>query len=407
MVEWVKAGNKPEDFDPHLKKGEPKGVLASGLKPTRVPAQGAPSVHAQAGAALANDSKGQNQALKPGGMAGALGGLLTGLFQRKKGKRQAGSELGGTVLTFLAQNFKRVLGTLIRRWIFYGLAAIGITLLLSPHLFVSLSHLAFGYGGSQPKASQGAHLPPGPQAGGQGLVVPTSGLRSQTEAQGLNVPIPEKQGIGNQGVSTPNSLSPEALAKGDKLHTSNSAQVVPPWAREERIFAAEFGIRFYGVNAQNWDDTQNYFIDHLSPTYLAPFLHQYFGADFTNQVRHHNLAYSLDGAQSQFLRMKGGSGIFLFKGLQTKEGDGQSPVSLPVALVIQIQHHPDGNSLVEKVTVVSSEEAAAQAEKTDMSAKGEDPLKAVSDRVKDVQSAVNTADEAKSAADKAKGLFPF
>lgn len=44
-----------------------------------------------------------------------------------------------------------------------------------------------------------SHLSHGPQAGGQALVVPTSGLRSQTEAQGLNAPISQKQEIGDLG----------------------------------------------------------------------------------------------------------------------------------------------------------------------------------------------------------------
>ncbi len=412
MVANLKGGLATAQTAP--KASQQPGITPSATSPKANQQPTSPS-------SLPSPLKGEGEGKAAG--KGAVAGLLAGLFKRHSGHSKQAAPGWGGVGKFLSQNFKRALGTLARRWMVQGLAVIVIVLLISPHLPFSLYHLVSGSISSQPKAA-GFQAPQGKtQATAQALVLPASGLRSQTEAQGLNVPIPEKQGIGNQGVSTPKSLSPEALAKGDKHHTSNSAQVVPSWAREERIFAAEFGSRFYGVNAQNWDDTQNYFIDHLNPSYLAPFLHQYFGADFTNQVRHHNLAYSLDGAQSQFLRMKGGSGIFLFKGLQTKEGDGQSPVSLPVALVIQIQHHPDGNSLVEKVTVVNPGEEGDQAEKTDGSAKGdlspgagavaggsakgEDPLKAVSDRVKDVQGAVNTANDAKSAADKARALFGF
>ena len=58
---------------------------------------------------------------------------------------------------------------------------------------------------------------------------------------------------------------------------------------------------------------------------------------------------------------------------------------------------------------MSPGESAAQprreTRRTEASAKGEDPLKAVGDGVKDFQGAVNTANEVESTADKAKGIL--
>jgi hypothetical protein len=103
--------------------------------------------------------------------------------------------------------------------------------------------------------------------------------------------------------------------------------------------------------------------------------------------------------------------------VQYKTGDGQPLKPRAVVLVVYIQHHPDGKSLVEKAANVSPDDEAAQAEKGDgsakgdlpseASAKGEDPLKAVGDGVKDYQSVVSTAADAKSATDKAKSLIGF
>ncbi len=151
--------------------------------------------------------------------------------------------------------------------------------------------------------------------------------------------------------------------------------------------------------------------NHMPKSYFPTVLSQYYGPAFLKQIMEQNLVYTLQDTQAEFLRMEGGSGVFLVKGEQSKRGDGQSPTSRPVGLIIQIHYHPDLNSLVEKLRVLSPGELAALAAKgaptTEASAKGEDPLKAVGDGVKDVQSAVNTADEAKSAADKAKSILDF
>ena len=163
------------------------------------------------------------------------------------------------------------------------------------------------------------------------------------------------------------------------------------------------------MSADTVSDNLEYLKNHLLKSYFPTFRSQYFGPAFFKQIGEQNLVYVFQSPQAEFLQMEGGSGVFLVKGEQTKQRDGVATTTRPVGLILQIQHHPDGQSLVEKVTELSPGEAAAQAEKEkqapEASAKGEDPLKAVGDGVKDVQSAVNTANEVESTADKTKGVL--
>ncbi|HJT23231.1 MAG TPA: ParB N-terminal domain-containing protein, partial [bacterium] len=138
-VAWIKQGHQPEDYQ----------------------AQGGTGRQAQNGAGQppgisANNIQGTSPALKAGGVAG----LLTALFQpRLKAAGQAVSGLGGWIKTFFLQNFKRAMGTMVRKWMYHGLVGIGVILLISPHLFSSLYHLVFGYGSPKSKISQSAISP--------------------------------------------------------------------------------------------------------------------------------------------------------------------------------------------------------------------------------------------------------
>ena len=122
-------------------------------------------------------------------------------------------------------------------------------------------------------------------------------------------------------------------------------------------------------------------------------------------------------------RVEGKSGVFVVRGEQTRKMDGVAPITRAVVLSIQIQHHPDGKSMVEEVKDITPNDGGTDSSKENGSAKGdaspeagavaggsakgEDPFKAVGDGVKAYQSAVSTAGDAKSATDKMKGILGF
>jgi hypothetical protein len=260
LVEWVKGGNEVETFG-RIESQSPQPEVA---QPSTNPKANQP---ATSPSSQPSPLKGEGEGKPIDGAQGkavglgALGGLLVGLFQRQKGIGAA-SGLGGVLGKFLAQNFKRAMGTLARRWMLHSLTAIGVVLIFSPHLFVSLYHLAFGYGDSKPKASPSAHLPPGSQAGGQDLVVPNRGAD------------------GNRGTQMGSVQTASPASEGLNAQPFDKAQVGLSGVSQERVDGAKNIAQYFAKNyfGTDYSDTTNW-IKNLNGD-LAPGYSQAFFQDF-------------------------------------------------------------------------------------------------------------------------------
>jgi hypothetical protein len=166
--------------------------------------------------------------------------------------------------SFLLSQFKRALGHEVRRWIVTGLGALVVILLLSPHLYVSLYHLATGYLRSRtvmppnpgPAGGQSQVAQPVPQnpmgAGGASAQTPLDEATSRGPSQGsagskgepaeaVSSQAGEQAGVSgnrylvpNQGVSIPNS--------GKATPATNSTQVAKG---EDPLKAIGDGVKDY------------------------------------------------------------------------------------------------------------------------------------------------------------------
>lgn len=188
-----------------------------------------------------------------------------------------------------------------------------------------------------------------------------------------------------------------------------------PEVKEDKEFVSEFAGRYYGVTPQNAQENADYIIGHVNVETSGSFLIQYDHQDFYQQMGKQKQSFSYKGTPPVFTEMKDGLEAFVVEGEQVKMGDGSSNPR-PVTLVLYIEHHPDGKSLVAKGGDISGlihdqpEKGAGSTDAKasgDGSAKGEDPLKTVSDGVKDVQGAVSTVSAANSTLDKAKNFLGF
>ena len=122
------------------------------------------------------------------------------------------------VKSFLLRQFKRALGHEVRRWIVTGLGVLVVIFLLSPHLYLSLYHLATGYlGGCNVMIS--APLPA--QAGGQALAVPSQGGEGTGATQGGSAPLSSRP-VGQPPLPPINSSGAQAS------NLSRSPALQPP-----------------------------------------------------------------------------------------------------------------------------------------------------------------------------------
>jgi hypothetical protein len=132
LVQWVKQGNKPEDYP------------AKGFAPVQLtegrPAQ--PKTATKKASPYAKASGDKSGERSTGGA-----GFPMEPAQPNLGFRLVTSIQGWwpEVKSFLLSQFKRALGHEVRRWIVTGLGALVVILLLSPHLYVSLYHLVADY----------------------------------------------------------------------------------------------------------------------------------------------------------------------------------------------------------------------------------------------------------------------
>ena len=396
LVAWVKEGKAPEAFGQTPKQSTPSGEkasLATGV-PSSTPAQAGPkgnganpSSAPQPGSvpkpATPNSSLLTSNSPKGGHtLLQKLWFFLDGHLGHGKLKTWLGGGLLGALFGFLAPNLKRVLGLVARRYMVQLLVALGVAGYVGTRMYGHRYNTAY----PQARAASQPQNAPLTQAAPAGLTPHAQNLVS-------NHPNPEVR------PSAPTSLASSESQKFSDL------LVVPPEAKEDTPLALEFARHYYGVTPQNWNDTQMYFYYHMDGHSLVEFVNKYKTEDFLQQNWKQKKSFSYNGTQPEFVYVRDGLEVFCVKGEQTRMGD-EPPKPRPVILMVYIQHHPDGKSLVMRAIDLSYM-AEPKPEKNAESAKGEDPLKAVGDAVKDANSTVNTAQQGEDAVDKAKKMLGF
>ena len=296
LVKWMSAGNAPEAFEqqrPPLKKGEEKGVLASELKPTTVPNPEAPTPHAQVAASIVGNILGKQIKQAPGHMANrVIPGFnriihaFTWVFQKIGVKNLNWATV---LVIFLAL---LVGSTLIS----YGTRFIGRVFQHMVYSWAGVSQPAV----SQPNSSNGSNGPSAEVgATSASLSIPTQNSKLNTQ---------NSQGVGWKRAKPP-------------------VAVPPAWAADGADFATDIAGHLFNLTPDSITDNMEWLKNHMPKSYFPTVLSQYYGPAFFKQIMEQNLVYVLQDTQAEFLRMEGGSGVFLVKGEQSKQRGWESPTS--------------------------------------------------------------------------------
>ena len=468
LVAELKAGTPAEDIKiaPPLKKGESKGVLASG-EAVPTPAAPAPGKASQAlSAGLAGLA---SLASKASAKLGSTG-------QRRSKGSGGGKGFGAQVGSLLWSELKRAFGYLIRKWIVTGVAVLVVVLILSPHLYVNLWHLtpgqfgfagtqgglpvkavnaggqalvvpsqsAAGNGGIQPGSVHlafgypGTHQSTAPQGGGQGLVVPSQGaeVNGGTKPGSVQAPIAEKPKAQNHPLASkpkgsnhphlpavsPSVNSGQALQRESKPSTA-SAKTIPAWSQGALPAAGDFANRFYGISYSNWNDTLNYLKAQTVGKDAPAQIDQYFPASLQQQMQVKMLAQYFSAQGTKIVGGEGDSAEVLVQGTvttMTRAGRTAQTVSTkPVALLMAFRHVEGFGNKIEKVTEVDPQtghlftgpqagEQALIAPSQGADGTGGTTVGSVKgDFLKDVSNAASTVNNTASAVDQAKKVLGF
>ncbi len=301
FVAWIKQGKQPEDY---TAKGfapvqptegrpvQPKtatekvSVVAKAPAPSKTPGPAGASIRG-AGSSMkpAHPKQGPRLVASAHLSSTPLGGGQALVVPSRSGDGTGATQSGSAqgwwpkIKSFLLIELKRALVHLVRRWIVTALVALVVIFLLSPHLYVSLFHLATDYlrsrsvrasvpAGGQPQVAQ-----PVPQshmsAGGASVQTTLDEAASRGQSQGSagskgepaeavsaqavgqasmgSIALGRDSGQGvaatNQGVSTPHSGKGVSSANPNKVTSSDTGNGVSK--AEDPLKALGDGVKEY------------------------------------------------------------------------------------------------------------------------------------------------------------------
>lgn len=412
LVEWVKAGNEPESFGqapakPHIQGSQGQPPKST---PTHSPSKGVPAVAGDNGGAQGDFMTHVGAMMAQHELTRKLH-LPTGILNR--------------MFPWVANLFHKTRGHVQGFGIKNQLFATFLTLLI--FLFVGSTLIGWAKRATRWVVNAAVHLSTGPQASGQGLVVPSLGddvnggtkpgsaespsngpngtavspSTDQPIAQNLASPKVSK---GPQPKARVKSPAATIQAKAPAVSAANTG-VIPNWAQDEIPVAGDFAGRFYGVSYSNWDDTLAYLKTKVLPGYAQVLVTQYFPSSLQMDMQKRQLTEYFSSSQPpRVVSGEGDSAEILVQGTattQTRAGRMPKTISTkPVAMLVSFKHAESIGSKIEKVTEVDPATVTVKSQGSDL---GQE----IKGTVKDVGDAVNTAGNASDTAGKVKNLLGF
>jgi ParB/RepB/Spo0J family partition protein len=257
---------------------------------------------------------------------------------------------GGVLIGFLAANFKRALGTLVRRYMLHALAALGV-----------LAYLAFHGVGNlfKPKTANLSVANPVPAQ-----TVPEP--KAPVPVVAAKAPAKKEAGHKPSSVKVTSSEAPKA--------TGGS----PVWASEGIPLVKDFANRFYNRSYPTWEADQDYLKARMTADYGPVFLKQYYLPAQRVELRDKQEVQAFSNAQPPVVvGGEGNSSQYRVQGqltLQNRSGKMAKNVwTKQVALEISVRHEEGIGYWVEKVTEVAPQTSEKSGLSPGASAQGADP----------------------------------
>ena len=292
---------------------------------------------------------------------------LGSLFQNHLAKPVAAG-LAGVVGGFLAANFKRALGTYIRKYMMHGLAALAAIFLLMSHGVGNFFH------GHSAKPTEKTTTPatsntPVPQTAPANapLALAQPGPGSRLDSPQVQAPVVQAPPQEETKKDTPHphplpqgargkNTKPAAPATGSTPSGRSPQAIQVPPALQSQVnadshLADNFAAQFYGADYEHFGDWIGFLQDNLAPAYRSAFFKNFFPDDRLEDIRKfHHVETFKPSSPAKLVKLDDPAEVFLVEGTATAKSLGFSgkkfDVSRPVTLLLGIRHEPGAKALV-------------------------------------------------------------